>query len=479
LTGHCANDEGKKRHREDNFSELADLDKIHFFLNNPCSYNSCYYYLNHLQLQEQLNNATKLSYSEFPRRCTLSKYIDLCQDHGVSLKGYQIDFRDISSQKIYIALMNPQTDKAHYVVVEKMKEPEMWSVTDWPNIRYLINAVELQDLTQGYVLANTQQTRLAKSIPYLVTDTKEQYVGEHYKGEKVAAVINLKNHGEQELQIKKISVSCNCTMSEIENRCIYPDDSEDLFVQIDTHGAQTFWKAFVFIHTNEHSFPYQIITIKGKAMQLWSNEPETLLFEKNDLFDPAPVSQQLIINHFSNQLPVHCEQLVVEAFSDNKRFNDLNVKLVDIINKDGRFILTYTVTDMETQIRPEIRRGALVIREKNSLTFHHKINFLIKPPNGFYLRPQPVIVDAESPPDHSCSVTIGGDQSHWESLNAVYVDDLPIQYRIKQENSYGLQLDLYPLIPHLLQLKQPYFELIMENRNHIKSRIAIPFFFIN
>lgn len=106
---------------------------------------------------------------------------------------------------------------------------------------------------------------LAKVIekPRILFLRKSFNFGKMIEGEKTSTIFYFKNTGTKDLVIKKVRVSCGCTVVSLSSKILKPDEIGELKIKFDSTGLSGDIQKSVYIHSNDPENPIVQLIITG------------------------------------------------------------------------------------------------------------------------------------------------------------------------------------------------------------------------
>jgi hypothetical protein len=85
------------------------------------------------------------------------------------------------------------------------------------------------------------------------------------QGEVVTHEFVLRNESQDTLHIKEVTTSCGCTVSEVKNKTLFPNEETVIEVKFDTKGYRGRVQQFVYVHTDSLDKPIVRYIIKANV----------------------------------------------------------------------------------------------------------------------------------------------------------------------------------------------------------------------
>ncbi len=108
------------------------------------------------------------------------------------------------------------------------------------------------------------------------------------QGTKVVHEFVVKNNGNADLVIQRLSPSCGCTATQLASPIIKPGSSEKVRVTFDTSGFMGDKKKSVLIASNDTHNPELMVTIKGRVLSSYTVEPSRVDF--GEIYPSSPLA---------------------------------------------------------------------------------------------------------------------------------------------------------------------------------------------
>jgi len=86
------------------------------------------------------------------------------------------------------------------------------------------------------------------------------------EGEVVRHEFVLKNESQDILNIKEVTTSCGCTISEVKDRTLFPNEETVIEVKFDSKGYRGQVRQFIFVHTDSLDRPVVRYIIKANVV---------------------------------------------------------------------------------------------------------------------------------------------------------------------------------------------------------------------
>lgn len=116
---------------------------------------------------------------------------------------------------------------------------------------------------KAYVADDFKDVTPGALQPAVFVERDTARFGRVTEGEKVDEVFRLENRGEGMLRVRKIEVTCGCTVARVEKRELDPGEDTRLNVTFDTGGWPGFQRKRVFLYTNEARRPVVELVVEG------------------------------------------------------------------------------------------------------------------------------------------------------------------------------------------------------------------------
>lgn len=108
---------------------------------------------------------------------------------------------------------------------------------------------------------NLLKEKPAASDPYL-WDFGQVKAGEVLKHDFI-----FKNESDKTLTIKDVKTSCGCTVSEVKQKTLLPNETTLIVVQFDSEGFSGAVQQYVYVHTDSPRNPILKFTIKAEVVK--------------------------------------------------------------------------------------------------------------------------------------------------------------------------------------------------------------------
>jgi len=115
-----------------------------------------------------------------------------------------------------------------------------------------------------------EQNTLIKNPDYGILEKDDAYLkdfGQIKEGEIAGHSFIIKNDADKILNIKDVSTSCGCTVSEIQSRVLKPKESTTLEVKFNTKGYSGKVQQFVYVSTDSLDMPTIRFIIKANIVK--------------------------------------------------------------------------------------------------------------------------------------------------------------------------------------------------------------------
>jgi hypothetical protein len=126
-------------------------------------------------------------------------------------------------------------------------------------------------------LGSAREVR-AEARPVISLSSTSYDFGTVAQGTKVVHEFDVKNTGNADLIIQRLSPSCGCTATQLASPIIKPGSSEKVRVTFDTSGFMGDKTKSVLIASNDLNTPELIVTIKGQVLSSYTVEPARVDF---------------------------------------------------------------------------------------------------------------------------------------------------------------------------------------------------------
>ena len=128
------------------------------------------------------------------------------------------------------------------------------------------------------VAASCARQVFAEARPVISLSSNSYDFGTVAQGTKVTHEFEVKNTGNADLVIQRLSPSCGCTATQVASPIIKPGASEKVRVTFDTSGFMGDKTKSVVIASNDLNNPELSVTIKGQVLSSFTIEPARVDF---------------------------------------------------------------------------------------------------------------------------------------------------------------------------------------------------------
>jgi len=128
----------------------------------------------------------------------------------------------------------------------------------------------------------------SEAQPLIALSSTSYDFGTVAQGTKVVHEFEVKNKGNADLVIQRLSPSCGCTATQLASPIIKPGASEKVRVTFDTSGFIGDKTKSVLIASNDTSTPEVVVTLKGQVLSSYTVEPARVDF--GEIFPSAPLT---------------------------------------------------------------------------------------------------------------------------------------------------------------------------------------------
>jgi len=118
----------------------------------------------------------------------------------------------------------------------------------------------------------------SEARPVIALSSKSYDFGTVAQGTKVVHEFEVKNAGNADLVIQRLSPSCGCTATQLTSPIIKPGASEKVRVTFDTSGFMGDKTKTVLIASNDTNSPEVTVTMKGQVLSSFTVEPSRVDF---------------------------------------------------------------------------------------------------------------------------------------------------------------------------------------------------------
>jgi hypothetical protein len=127
---------------------------------------------------------------------------------------------------------------------------------------------------------------VSEARPVISLSSNSYDFGTVAQGTKVVHEFEVKNSGNADLVIQRLSPSCGCTATQLASPIIKPGSSEKVRVTFDTSGFMGDKTKTVLIASNDTNNPELVVTIKGQVLSSYTVEPSRVDF--GEIFPSSP-----------------------------------------------------------------------------------------------------------------------------------------------------------------------------------------------
>ncbi len=131
---------------------------------------------------------------------------------------------------------------------------------------------------------------VSESRPVISISATSYDFGTVAQGTKVVHEFEVKNKGNADLVIQRLSPSCGCTATQVASPIIKPGGSEKVRVTFDTSGFMGDKTKSVLIASNDTNTPEVIVTLKGQVLSSFTVDPARVDF--GEIFPSSPLSDR-------------------------------------------------------------------------------------------------------------------------------------------------------------------------------------------
>lgn len=135
---------------------------------------------------------------------------------------------------------------------------------------------------------------MAESRPVILLSSNSYDFGTVAQGTKVVHEFEVKNTGNADLVIQRVSPSCGCTATQLASPIIKPGTSEKIRVTFDTSGFMGDKTKSVLIASNDSNNPELVVTIKGQVLSSYTVEPSRVDFGEISPSSPLEARQRQV-----------------------------------------------------------------------------------------------------------------------------------------------------------------------------------------
>lgn len=97
-------------------------------------------------------------------------------------------------------------------------------------------------------------------------DTYVWDFGKAQAGQKLEHVFDILNDTGRPMQIREVTSSCGCTVSEVSKKDLAPGDAAQVKVTFDTQGYRGFVEQFVYVNTDSELKPLVKLSVKAEVL---------------------------------------------------------------------------------------------------------------------------------------------------------------------------------------------------------------------
>lgn len=134
----------------------------------------------------------------------------------------------------------------------------------------------------------------AEGRPVISLSSNSYDFGTVAQGTKVTHEFEVRNTGNADLVIQRLSPSCGCTATQLASPIIKPGASEKVRVTFDTSGFMGDKTKSVVIASNDASNPELVVTIKGQVLSSFTVEPARVDFGEISPSSPLATRQKQV-----------------------------------------------------------------------------------------------------------------------------------------------------------------------------------------
>jgi len=138
---------------------------------------------------------------------------------------------------------------------------------------------------------------VSEARPVISLTSNSYDFGTVAQGTKVVHEFEVKNSGNADLVIQRLSPSCGCTATQLASPIIKPGSSEKVRVTFDTSGFMGDKTKTVLIASNDTNNPELVVTIKGQVLSSYTVEPARVDF--GEIFPGSPLAARQKLVTFS------------------------------------------------------------------------------------------------------------------------------------------------------------------------------------
>lgn len=135
---------------------------------------------------------------------------------------------------------------------------------------------------------------MAEVRPIISLSSNSYDFGTVAQGTKVVHEFEVKNTGNADLVIQRLSPSCGCTATQLASPIIKPGTSEKIRVTFDTSGFMGDKTKSVVIASNDSNNPELVVTIKGQVLSSYTVEPSRVDFGEVSPSSPLDARQRQV-----------------------------------------------------------------------------------------------------------------------------------------------------------------------------------------
>ena len=135
---------------------------------------------------------------------------------------------------------------------------------------------------------------IAEAHPVISLSSNSYDFGTVAQGTKVVHEFEVKNTGNADLVIQRVSPSCGCTATQLASPIIKPGASEKMRVTFDTSGFMGDKTKSVLIASNDSTNPELVVTIKGQVLSSYTVEPSRVDFGEISPSSPPDARQRQV-----------------------------------------------------------------------------------------------------------------------------------------------------------------------------------------